>query len=54
MSINVLYLVDKYPDKPWDWSMLSKNKNITLKDILDRPDKPWNWSYLSYKSKHNN
>jgi len=29
-------------DKPWDWSSLSTNKNITIEYILNNPDKPWN------------
>ena len=36
------------PDKPWDWSRLSYNKDITMNDILNNPDKPWDWTELSY------
>jgi len=36
------------PDKPWKWSHLSQNSNITImSDILNNPDKPWVWSYVS-------
>ena len=35
------------PDKPWSWYEISKNLNITMKDIIDNPDKLWNWGYIS-------
>ena len=38
------------PNKLWDWSCLSSNKNITMEDILNNPDKPWDWSGLSQNS----
>jgi hypothetical protein len=40
------FIIDN-PDKPWDWTAISKNSNITMKDINDNPDKPWNWCYIS-------
>ena len=45
--MDITYLLEKYPDKPWDWSGLSCNKNITMSDVLNNPDKPWDWSRLS-------
>ena len=48
--MNILHLVNKYPDKPWDWYYISYNKNITMNDILNNPDKPWNWYAVSQKS----
>lgn len=36
-----------HPDKPRDWAALSKNPNITMKDVLAHPDKNWNWASLS-------
>ena len=45
--MDVTYLLKKYPDKPWNWSKLSENKHITIKDVLNNPDKPWDWSRLS-------
>ena len=39
----IIKLLDKYPDKPWNWGRLSYNPNITI-NIIDRyPDKPWYW-----------
>ena len=35
------------PDKPWNWTGLSLNNNITMSDVLNNPDKPWDWSCLS-------
>ena len=46
--MNITYLLKKYPDKPWDWSKLSQNENITMSDVLNNPDKPWDWSLLSH------
>ena len=41
---NILeYLIEKYPDKPWDWYYISWNPNITMDFIEKYPDKPWNW-----------
>ena len=43
--MNILtYLLEKYPDKPWDWNWywISKNPNITMKMIETHPEKPWN------------
>ena len=48
--MNILHLINKYPDKPWDWSAISENKNITMTDILKNADKPWNWSNISKNS----
>ena len=31
-----------------NWSMLSRNPNITMELVKDNPDKPWDWQYLSY------
>ena len=39
--------VEKYPYKPWDWSGLSRNPNVTLEIIEKYPDKPWSWKGLS-------
>ena len=35
-------LLERFPEKPWNWYGLSCNPNITLKDILNHPEKPWN------------
>ena len=26
-------LIEKYPDKPWDWMAISRNPNISIDDI---------------------
>ena len=36
-------LIEKYPDKPWEWIYISKNPNITWDVIENNPDKPWDW-----------
>ena len=46
--MNVLeYLLEKYPNKPWDWSDISANPNITMEIIEKCPDKPWEWDWIS-------
>jgi hypothetical protein len=35
------------PDKPWDWTWLSRNPNITTEIVTANPDKPWKWNELS-------
>ena len=39
-------LVDEFPDKDWNWDIISRNRNLTLKMIEKYPDKPWNWSKI--------
>ena len=34
-------IIEKYPDKPWDWNEISEN--ITMDIIEKYSDKPWNW-----------
>src|SRR5208282_2078649 len=34
-------------DKPWNWSGLSGNPNITWEIVQAHLDKPWNWACLS-------
>ena len=40
-------MIERYPDKPWCWSGISNNPNITMEIIDKYPDKPWNWSGIS-------
>ena len=41
------YDVINYPDKPWDWLVLSRKRNTTVKDLLDYPNMPWHWKNVS-------
>ena len=41
------YLLERYPDRPWYWWLISQNPNITMEIIEQYPDKPWNWYYTS-------
>ena len=44
--MNILqYLLEKYPNKPWDWDSISENPNITMDIIEKYHDKPWDWEY---------
>lgn len=43
VSGNILEkLVEKYPEKPWDWEYLSINPNITAEFIEKHINMPWN------------
>ena len=45
---NILeYLIEKYPNKQWDWYYISRNPNITMEIIDKYPYKPWNWYGIS-------
>ena len=45
MSNTLEKLIEKYPNKPWNWGKwgLSKNPSITLEFIEKHIDKPWDW-----------
>jgi len=47
MISDLFEFVRANPDKPWDWSYLSQNPNITMEDVCANPDKPWNWYGVS-------
>lgn len=34
-------MVQKYPEAPWDWFIMTANPNITWDIIVENPDKPW-------------
>jgi hypothetical protein len=40
-------IIEKYPDKPWDWWYVSRNQNITMEFIENHLEKPWNWFWIS-------
>ena len=40
-------IVEKYPDKDWDWWGISENPNITMEFVEKYLDKPWSWEYMS-------
>ena len=43
LKINTLqYLIEKYPNKPWNWRGLSKNPSITPEFVEKHMDLPWN------------
>ena len=41
-------MIEKYPNKDWNWSYLSWNRNITMEFIEKYPSKPWDWDYISW------
>ena len=47
MSNDLLQLLLLFPDKKWNWWILSENPNITWEIIESNPDKEWNWFYIS-------
>jgi hypothetical protein len=40
-------IIEKHPEKPWNWYSISENPNITMEDIEKYPEKPWVWDYIS-------
>src|SRR5271170_2334277 len=40
-------LINKYPNKKWNWSAISYNPNTTWEIILRNPNKPWDWNWAS-------
>jgi hypothetical protein len=43
-------MIEKYPDKPWDWEWISDEENLTITMIEKYPDKNWNWEAISKNS----
>ena len=43
-------IIEKYPDKFWDWRYVSLNPNITIDIIKDNLDKPWDYYWISMNS----
>ena len=43
-------LLEKYPNKPWDWYFISHNPNITIEMIEKYPENPWIWESISQNS----
>src|SRR6478609_6886695 len=44
----LIKLLDRFPDKPWDWYDLSRNPNLTLEFLEAHRAKNWNWWSLSW------
>ena len=40
-------MINNNLDKPWDWSEISQNPNITMDIINNNLDKPWDWEINS-------
>ena len=40
---DTIEIIEKRPDKPWDWKDISRNPNITMEIIDKYPNKPWDW-----------
>ena len=41
--MRLIDIVNKFPDKNWDWNNLSCNSSITFDHVLAYPDIPWDW-----------
>jgi hypothetical protein len=39
--------IERYPDKEWNWSLISNNPNITMDIIEKYSDKEWSWFVIS-------
>jgi hypothetical protein len=40
-------MIEKRPDKPWNWTGVGNNPNLTMEMIEKHSDKPWNWFNVS-------
>ncbi len=40
-------IINRYPEFPWSWSLISMKRNITLEEISANIHKPWDWMLLS-------
>ena len=40
-------IIEKYPDKSWNWYVISENPNITMEFIEKNLNKRWNWNGIS-------
>ncbi len=48
-NTSIMSLIEKYPQKNWDWSMLSYDNNITLKFISEHIHFPWKFSSMTHR-----
>lgn len=37
----LLYFLEKYPNKSWNWKYIGRNLNLTIEFIENNPDLPW-------------
>ncbi len=47
MTNTLIKLLEKYPNKPWRWTAVSYNCNITFEYVITHLNLPWNWNALS-------
>ncbi len=46
-SNHLATLLKLFPNKPWDWSEVSRNPNITYAIVQANLDNSWDWEMLS-------
>ena len=47
-KLELIKLIEKYPEKNWDWNNISSNPNLPIDYIEKHPEKDWNWDYISF------
>ena len=45
-----LEILQNYPNKNWDWELISCNQSITIDIINCYMNKPLNWKFISYNT----
>ena len=40
-------LILKYPDKPWNWRLISRFPDLNIDFVIEHHDKPWDWHFIS-------
>ena len=45
--ISKIQFIEENISFPWDWNLVSQNKNLTVEFIKKHMDKPWDWQEVS-------
>ena len=43
----LIKLIEKFPEKKWNWFYISSNPNVTMEYIEKHPEKDWHWDIIS-------
>jgi hypothetical protein len=43
-------IIEKHPEKPWNWQNISYNPNLTMEMLENHDDKSWDWYWISLNS----
>lgn len=46
-NVNIDSLIATFPTKPWNWTLVSRNKHVSQLTVANHRDKPWDLTALS-------